>query len=334
MGARFRKTINLGGGVKINLNAKSASISAGAPGARVTYNTRGQRTTSVGVPGTGVSYRTTKKVTGGSSQPGNALPGDGQRHPASAAMPQSRDEKKFTKAVGKSAKKPEVLGEWLAHPDLGEAANVVMGVAFWAGGHLSEAKTRFAAALAGSASTMSAGFYARHPAGIPLEVLGATALVPVSRSGAALMLASIYNQGGDLEAGLAALGAAEPSEFRTALEAAFLYNLGRYDDVVFATRWLSGASTDPLVALGLILRGCALRGLGKLHDARMALDGAIGGVSRCLPMMDLYDFERAKTYAADRHGGSVARMQLQALYARNPNYPGLEEALAELPAGD
>jgi Protein of unknown function (DUF4236) len=59
MPARFRKSINLGGGVKLNLNKKSVSLSAGTRGARYTVSSSGQRTSSVGIPGTGVSYRST-----------------------------------------------------------------------------------------------------------------------------------------------------------------------------------------------------------------------------------------------------------------------------------
>jgi hypothetical protein len=72
MGMRYRKRINLGGGVKLNINAKSVSLSGAVPGAHLTYNSRGQRTTSAGVPGTGLSYRTTRKITG--NRPGTGTP--------------------------------------------------------------------------------------------------------------------------------------------------------------------------------------------------------------------------------------------------------------------
>lgn len=62
MGLRFRKSINLGGGVKLNISKKSIGISAGVKGARVSINSRGRKTTSVSVPGTGISYVSTKNI--------------------------------------------------------------------------------------------------------------------------------------------------------------------------------------------------------------------------------------------------------------------------------
>lgn len=56
MGFRFRKSLKLAPGVRLNLNKKSASITTGIKGAHVTKNTNGQTTTSVGAPGTGISY--------------------------------------------------------------------------------------------------------------------------------------------------------------------------------------------------------------------------------------------------------------------------------------
>lgn len=64
MGFRFRKSINLGKGVRINFNKKSAGISFGTKGARYSFNSNGRRTASVGIPGTGLYYT---KTSGGSS---------------------------------------------------------------------------------------------------------------------------------------------------------------------------------------------------------------------------------------------------------------------------
>lgn len=64
MGFKFRKSIKIAPGVKLNLNKKSAGITFGGKGFHHTINTKGNRTTSVGIPGTGLSYSTSS---GGSS---------------------------------------------------------------------------------------------------------------------------------------------------------------------------------------------------------------------------------------------------------------------------
>lgn len=59
MGLKFRKSVNLGGGVKLNLNKQSAGVSFGGKGHRVSVNTKGKVTKTVGVPGTGLYYTST-----------------------------------------------------------------------------------------------------------------------------------------------------------------------------------------------------------------------------------------------------------------------------------
>jgi len=56
MGLRFRKSIKIAPGVKINLNKNSVSATVGTKGAHYTVNSKGKKTTTVGVPGTGISY--------------------------------------------------------------------------------------------------------------------------------------------------------------------------------------------------------------------------------------------------------------------------------------
>ena len=59
MGLRFRKSIKLGGGAKLNIGKKSVGMSVGGKGARYSVNSSGRRTKSVGIPGTGLSYVST-----------------------------------------------------------------------------------------------------------------------------------------------------------------------------------------------------------------------------------------------------------------------------------
>jgi hypothetical protein len=65
MGFRYRKGIKIAPGLKLNLNAHSVSLTGGVPGAHLTYNSQGYRTSSVGVPGSGLSYRSTRRARSG-----------------------------------------------------------------------------------------------------------------------------------------------------------------------------------------------------------------------------------------------------------------------------
>lgn len=62
MGLRFRKSISIIPGVKLNFGKTGISVSTGVPGFRKTFHTSGRVTTSVGIPGTGLYYVDTKNT--------------------------------------------------------------------------------------------------------------------------------------------------------------------------------------------------------------------------------------------------------------------------------
>lgn len=64
MGLRFRKSVTLCKGVKLNFGKKGMSVSIGGKGYHKTINTKGQVTTSVGIPGSGIYYTDTKRLGG------------------------------------------------------------------------------------------------------------------------------------------------------------------------------------------------------------------------------------------------------------------------------
>ena len=59
MGLRFRKSVKIAPGVKLNLNKKSTSVTFGGKGFHHTVSSTGKRTSTVGIPGTGLSYSKT-----------------------------------------------------------------------------------------------------------------------------------------------------------------------------------------------------------------------------------------------------------------------------------
>lgn len=65
MGLRYRKSIKIAPGIKLNINKNSIGLTAGVRGAHYTINSKGKRTATVGIPGTGLSYTSS---TGGGTQ--------------------------------------------------------------------------------------------------------------------------------------------------------------------------------------------------------------------------------------------------------------------------
>ena len=60
MGLRFRKSISIFPGVRLNFGKTGMSVSTGVPGFRRTVHTSGKVTTSAGIPGTGIYYVDTR----------------------------------------------------------------------------------------------------------------------------------------------------------------------------------------------------------------------------------------------------------------------------------
>jgi len=56
MGFRYRKSINLGGGFRINLSKSGVGYSIGGKGYRVTRTAKGTTRRTYSIPGTGISY--------------------------------------------------------------------------------------------------------------------------------------------------------------------------------------------------------------------------------------------------------------------------------------
>lgn len=78
MGLRFRKSIKLSKGVRLNVGRKSVGISAGGKRGGVSINSRSGARARISVPGTGLSYST--KLSGGKSRQSTCSSKKGQQH--------------------------------------------------------------------------------------------------------------------------------------------------------------------------------------------------------------------------------------------------------------
>ena len=99
MGLRFRKSIKIAPGLKINLNKNSVSATIGTKGAHYTVNSKGKKTVSAGIPGTGISY---VKTAGGAKQapPIYNTPQHYSGSPSNNASPNNYDDTAWYKRTG------------------------------------------------------------------------------------------------------------------------------------------------------------------------------------------------------------------------------------------
>lgn len=101
MGLRYRKSIKIAPGVKINLNKKSASVTVGSKRVHKTFNSNGQTTTSVNLPVKGLSYTDRKSSTSAKRRTSTAssVSGSSVSSPASVKAVQPQKEKKVAAQV-------------------------------------------------------------------------------------------------------------------------------------------------------------------------------------------------------------------------------------------
>ncbi len=100
MGFRFRKSINLGGGFKINLSKSGIGYSWGAPGVRISQSANGKKKCTLSVPGTGISY--VKDIPSGKKQ---------------------QKKTQNTKKTNNSVKTTELIEEQVSNTEFGETSN-------------------------------------------------------------------------------------------------------------------------------------------------------------------------------------------------------------------
>lgn len=133
MGLRFRKSVKIAPGVRLNISKKSVGISAGVKGYRKSINSSGRVTTSIGVPGTGVSYvktenlKSKKKKTVSSRVSSTAAAASSSASSPAAAPALAKVQKAAAQPKEKPPKTTAVLQE---RPD---ASFVVFGVVALAG---------------------------------------------------------------------------------------------------------------------------------------------------------------------------------------------------------
>ena len=83
MSLRYRRSVKLGKGVKLNLTKTGVGMTVGGKGAHYSVHSSGRRTTSVGIPGTGLYYQ---NRTGGNSHKNVARPSNSSQ-PQPGVMP-------------------------------------------------------------------------------------------------------------------------------------------------------------------------------------------------------------------------------------------------------
>lgn len=343
MGFRYRKSIQIVPGVRMNISKSGVGYSAGGKGYRVTKHANGRVSRTVSVPGTGLSHN--KTLSSGRRSPTPATqpvpppprpPKPGMLSPGNEKALFGALEATTDRSTGDFASVARNFGS--GDPALRVLCASLEGLWHFArlDGNAAGDPSR-ARALLGWAAANDPTAAAQHPLAIkylrdaawPVEIAhGIVAHLPLHLDVVRLAAAELHQAASDLDAAIWCVEHAEPTA-SAALSLAELYSEAqRHSDVIDVTTGVENA--DDATALLLVLRGRAFSASGYHDAARAALKDALRVRSRAAAVRHRALLERAQVNLSQNRK-AAARKDVESVLADDPSYPGLAELLTSLP---
>lgn len=344
MGFRYRKSIQIIPGLKMNISRSGVGYSVGGKGMRVTRQANGRVTRTVSLPGTGISHQGTLRSAAGSRTPArSSARATAPLPPAPAPAPHPSLfapawEKDLFRAINAKpfAGLASISREHgREHPDVRVLAAALDGIMrFATGDPLQQEPAR---ALIGWAITQGVDLKT-HPFVVkylaertwPVEIAaGIVAHLGIAHDVLLLAEAELHQAAGDLPAAIWTVEQAVPTA-PAALSLIELYSdAGRHQEVIDLTNDIT--NLDDSTALLLTLRGRSFAELGYHDAAREALKQALHFPSRAPEVRHRALLERAHVNLKTNRR-AAARKDVEHILADDPTYPGVAELLGTLPA--
>jgi tetratricopeptide (TPR) repeat protein len=345
MSLRFRKSVTIIPGLRLNFNKNSTSLSFGVPGARMSVNTKGDIYRSFGVPGTGLYD--VQRISGKSRQRAReaAMAPDpdvvapdffegGAEEPITLGVFAKKFEKDFDKAVNtftlESLKKYQV-----DYPEYALAAK-----AFTITLLMSEAKTfeegmKVAAEIWEKRHELLEDYlwkrYSKH-----VKITAPIAPgIEIKTVWTMKALGLVYSEGLQAQKKYQeALDVVEEIQQDITVQVATCeleIQLRKFDEVINTTDDVENVD-DPSAVL-LIFRGIALREKGLYDAAIEVFKLARAKKDRSEIILNKALFERAQAYAASGKK-AMARKDYEKILVTDGSYEGVADKLAELGTAD
>jgi len=268
---RYRKSVNLGGGVRLNLSKKSVSVSAGVKGARVTVNSKGRRTTTLPAPGTGLSYRATSSAKGSARTGSTPAPTPQAATPRADSLPRAEKDLYAALQAGLSGAHPEswltVLNKWSIDPKFGFAAQTLGGlIAFARQVEPVIARDLLDKSLRARVDPALDPFIAKYASfGPELTVGGRDYPFTLGRDLVAMAVTVLYERAENHAQAALAADQLTSSPLHRVVQLELVLQLDNYQRVLVMTNALN--NHGELDAMALVLRAVALREVGDTNAA-------------------------------------------------------------------
>jgi tetratricopeptide (TPR) repeat protein len=339
MGIRFRKSIKLGPGVRLNVGKRGvSSVSFGGRGMRYTMGRGGRRTTSMGIPGSGISQVSTSKSGGArSSRQREPQPIAPWQLPRPGFLARGR-EKRFYEGL-QAYMKGDMSGalsafERASAEDERNISNDLFAGLASVNLDRSDEAMRYLEKVVASDVPLPDQLMQKF---LPASLVGLSVRVPITEAGvanvgidsvgAALVLAELYQRTGRREEAIGLvqqLADADPDDQALRLSLCdLLFEDGDYEAVVEAA---AGVANDSTLALAILeLKARALGKLGHWSGALDVLSDALRKKSGRDPEL-LKAVRHARAEAYEQLGQAKrARAEWEKLYADDPAFRDVAE---------
>ena len=325
MGFRYRKSIKIIPGVRVNLSKSGVSTSIGRPGATVNIG-HGRVKTTVGLPGSGLSMSKTSKSGSRSSSGRSNSVKQRSGAAATASIPKAdravlaalqvanlHELDTIARSKSEHALPAAMLAGLIAADSQLDWARQMLTWVFTQGTDPGESRL---------VHSYLPGM--RLPVDITDDV---TVEEPLGRNLIGLMLAEWHQSDGSIDAAIDVVEQLEPTQTAMLSLCELYIAAGRYSDVVDTTNGLR--NDDDVTALLCVYRAESFRHIGQTEAARAALKEALKSKARSPEIRFRALIEQSATYLAEGKTG-LARRSLERLRAEDASYPGLAAALARL----
>jgi len=331
MSIRFRRSMKIAPGVRLNFSKSTLGLSFGIPGARVSVNTRGDVYTSAGIPGTGLYSveRTSLKARKGRSK--KPQPGDLVEQIPAPGFFAIREEKAVYRAL-KAGNVEELLKVGEKFPHIKYVTEALIFPRLLTNNTTDlEALTKRAADIWKRRADLEKNpLFADYAKGFEITLKVAPGVeIPMQYGFDAFGLSyiEVLQMGGKYEEALAVAESLSPNQATALAVCENELQLRRWKDVLETTEEIE--NVDDATALLLIYRAIALRETGLPDAAIESLRLARAAKKRHEDVLNKALYERAITYKS-MGKAAQAKKDLAKILATDSDFPGVSELLETL----